>query len=134
MGRLQRRRGHSHFVLGVMLLCVGGVLLAMNLGFEIPWYLWKYFPIPMIAFGLWGILSPGRDLDRVGGLWLLTNGLYCLVGVFHLFGLGWATAWPIYIVTLGIAILTRNDGAFLCPRWADHAKDAEHAEQVTNDR
>jgi cell wall-active antibiotic response 4TMS protein YvqF len=114
MGRVNGHKGRSHFVLGVILLCIGVVLLALNLGFDIPWHLWKYFPIPMIAFGLWGILSPGRDLDRIGGLWLLTNGVYCLIGVFQLFGLGWSTAWPIYIVTAGVAVLAKHDGAFVC--------------------
>ena len=136
MGRLNRRGGgRSHFVLGVILLCIGVVLLALNLGFDIPWHLWKYFPIPMIAFGLWGILSPGHDLDRIGGLWLLTNGLYCLISVFGLFGLGWATAWPIYIVTLGIAILAKHDSSFFCPRLTKDVNESHRTEpQVTNDR
>jgi len=135
MGRLIKRQGRSHFVLGVILLCIGAALLALNLGFDIPWHLWKYFPIPMIAFGLWGILSPGRDLDRVGGLWMLTNGVYCLIGVFGLFGLGWATAWPIYIVTVGIAILAKHDSPFLCRRWSKDVNESHRTEpQVTNDR
>jgi Domain of unknown function (DUF5668) len=135
MGRLNKRSGRSNFVTGLILLCAGSVLLAMNLGFDIPWSLWKYFPIPLIAFGLWGILSPGRSLDRVAGLWLLTNGLYCLVSVFGLFGLGWSTAWPIYIVALGIAVLARDDGAFICPRWRKDVDESHRTEpQVTNDR
>jgi hypothetical protein len=135
MGRLSRRSGRSNFVTGVILLCAGGLLLALNLGLDIPWYLWKYFPVPMIAFGLWGILSPGRNLDRIAGLWLLTNGLYCLISVFGLFGLGWATAWPIYIVTLGISVLARQDSPFLCPRWKKDVDESHRTEpQVNNDR
>ncbi|HEU4655569.1 MAG TPA: hypothetical protein VFS47_16395 [Steroidobacteraceae bacterium] len=125
MSRRQTREGHSHFVLGIILLCFGGVLLALNLGLDVPWHLWKYFPVPMIAFGLWGILSPGRDLDRIGGLWLLTNGVYCLIGMFQLFGLGWGTAWPIYIITLGITVLARQDGGFVCCKLDRKEQDEE---------
>jgi hypothetical protein len=135
MSRLQRRKGRSHFVLGVILLGIGATLLALNLGFDIPWHLWKYFPVPMIAFGLWGILSPGRDLDRIGGLWLLTNGVYCLISVFGLFGLGWGTAWPVYIVALGLSILSKQDSGLFCPRWSkDIDATAPADQQVTNDR
>jgi hypothetical protein len=128
-------RGRSHLGLGILLLCVGVVLIALNLGFDIPWYLWKFFPVPMIAFGLWEILTPARDGNRVRGLGLLTHGVYCLISVFQLFGLGWSTAWPIYVVALGIAVLAKRDGALLCPRWGKQESASPRAEpQVTNDR
>jgi hypothetical protein len=130
MSRMQRRQGRSHFVLGVILLSFGAALLALNLGFDVPWHLWRYFPVPMIAFGLWGILSPARDFDRVGALWLLTGGLYCLIGVFQLFGLGWSTAWPLYIVAAGIVVIARKDGALLCRRTGkdQHESSASRTE------
>ena len=135
MGRLQTRGGRSYLVLGVILLCIGVTLLALNLGFDIPWQLWKYFPIPMIAFGLWEIFSRGPDSNRNAGLGLLTNGIYCLIGVFGLFGLGWTTAWPIYIISLGIAVLARRDSSLFCPRLTKDVNESHRTEpQVTNDR
>jgi hypothetical protein len=53
---------------------------------------------------------PSRHLDRSGGIWLLATGLYCLVGVFELFGLGWGSAWPIFVIAAGLSFLVR-DGA-----------------------
>jgi hypothetical protein len=102
-------QGRSRLVLGIILLALGGMLLAMNLGVNLPWHLWKYFPVPLIALGIWGIASPSRNLDRQGGVWLLATGLYCLVGVFDLFGLGWATAWPIFIVACGVGLMIHHD-------------------------
>jgi hypothetical protein len=133
MNRSRHREGRSHFVLGIILLCLGAVLLALNLGFAVPWHLWKYFPIPMIAFGLWGILSPSRDLDRIGGLWLLTNGLYCLISVFNLFGLSWGTAWPLYIITAGIAVIGRHEGIF-CGRSTGNKDAAQPPAQTSGDQ
>lgn len=103
------RRGRSRLVLGIILLILGVSLLALNLGVNLPWHLWKYFPIPLIAFGLWGVVSPSRHLDRVGGVWLLSIGLYCLVGIFGLFDLGWSTAWPIFIVATGLSVMVPGD-------------------------
>jgi Na+/H+-dicarboxylate symporter len=135
MSRLRTRGGRSHLGLGVILLCIGAVLLALNLGLDVPWHLWKYFPIPMIAFGLWEMLTPAHDSNRVRGLGMLTHGIYCLISVFGLFGLGWATAWPIYIVSLGIAVLARQDFSLFCTRLNKDVDESHRSEpQVTNDR
>jgi hypothetical protein len=85
-------------------MVLGASLLALNLGVRLPWDLWKYFPVPLIALGLWAIVSPTGGLDRVAGVWLMAAGLYCLTGIFHLFGLGW-NAWPIFIVATGASVM-----------------------------
>jgi hypothetical protein len=103
-------RGRSRLAIGVIFLVLGISLLALNLGVDLPWHLWKYFPVPLIALGLWGMVSPSSNLDRVGGIWLLASGLYCLIGVFQLFGLGW-NAWPIFIVAIGASIIMHEGGA-----------------------
>jgi hypothetical protein len=112
MNEVPRRpqRGRSRLAIGIIFLVLGVLLLALNLGVYLPWHLWKYFPVPLIALGLWGIVSPSNNLDRVGGIWLLAAGLYCLIGVFQLFGLGW-NAWPIFIVATGASIIVHGDSA-----------------------
>ena len=101
-------------------MVLGASLLALNLGVYLPWHLWKYFPVPLIALGLWGIISPTSGLDRVGGVWLLAAGLYCLIGIFQLFGLGW-NAWAIFIVALGASVMMHGTG--LCPRRKARDRD-----------
>jgi cell wall-active antibiotic response 4TMS protein YvqF len=66
--------------------------------------------VPLIALGLWGLVLPTRHMDRSGGIWLLATGLYCLIGVFNLFGLGWGTAWPIFVIASGLSFLVRDHG------------------------
>ena len=41
-----RNAGRSRLVLGLFLLALGGVMLAVNLGYEIPLGWWRYFPVP----------------------------------------------------------------------------------------
>jgi cell wall-active antibiotic response 4TMS protein YvqF len=103
-----RHAGRSRLVLGLFLLALGGVMLAINLGYEMPIGWWRYFPVPLIALGLWGLALPGRHLDRSGAIWLLATGLYCLIGIFNLFSLGWGTAWPIFVIASGLSFLVRD--------------------------
>jgi hypothetical protein len=101
------QRGRSRLAIGLILLVLGVTLLLLNLGIHLPWQLWKYFPVPLIAFGLWGLVSPSSQFDRVGGIWLLASGLYCLIGIFDLFDLGW-NAWPIFIIATGAALIVHG--------------------------
>lgn len=98
----------SRLVLGIFLLVLGAVMMAINLGYGLPPGWWQYFPVPFIAIGLWGLILPSRHLDRSGGIWLLATGLYCLIGVFDLAGLGWGGAWPIFIIAAGLSFIVRR--------------------------
>lgn len=99
------QRGRSHLVLGFILLAVGAALLASNLGFELPYHLWTYYPVVVLVLGLIGLVAPSRHLSRSGGIWLLATGLYCLVSEFRLFGLWWTNAWPVFLMASGCDII-----------------------------
>lgn len=103
-----RNAGRSRLVLGLFLLVLGALMLAVNLGFQVPIGWWRFFPVPLMVLGLWGLLMPSRHLDRSGGVWLLASGLYCLIGVFGLFGLGWGSAWPIFVIACGLSFMVRD--------------------------
>jgi Domain of unknown function (DUF5668) len=99
------RRNRSHLVLGLFLLAVGGVLLAANLGYGVPWDILLYWPIPLMVLGLMGLVAPSRHMGRSGGLWLLSWGLYFQIGLTDLFGLGWRSAWPILVIAAGVDLI-----------------------------
>ena len=104
------RPRRSRLVLGIFLLVLGGLLLAVNLGYGLPAGWWQYLPVVLIALGLWGVILPNRHLDRGGGVWLLATGWYFLVGIFDLWDLGWSGAWPIFVIAAGLGfILHRHD-------------------------
>lgn len=106
----QNRRRRSHLVLGFFLLLVGGILLAANLGYGIPWDILLYWPILLLVMGLVGLVAPSRHLRRSGGLWLFAWGLYCQIGLTDWFGLSWRSAWPIFVIAAGIdLIFFRNE-------------------------
>jgi hypothetical protein len=97
-------RERSQLLFGVVLLLIGAVLLADNLGFYIPLEFWKLWPIPLMAFGLLGLALPSRHLDRRGGMWLFAVGLYGAFGTYDWFGLGW-NAWPLFLIAAGVSII-----------------------------
>lgn len=104
------RPRRSRLVMGIFLLVLGGLLLAVNLGYGLPVGWWQYLPVLLIGFGLWGLILPNRHLDRVGGVWMLATGVYFLLGIFDWWDLGWSGAWPIFVIAAGFGfILHRHD-------------------------
>lgn len=100
-----RHRHRSPLVLGITLILLGALLLALNLGLGLPLSLWQYWPFALMVPGMIAIVVPSRHLSRSGGIWLLATGIYCEIGVTGLFGLGWFSAWPIFIMAYGLEVI-----------------------------
>ena len=106
----QHRPRRSRLVMGIFLLVVGGLLLAVNLGYGLPAGWWQYLPWALVAIGVVGLIVPTRHMDRVGGVWMLATGLYFLMGIHDWWGLGWSGAWPIFVIAAGLGfILHRHE-------------------------
>jgi hypothetical protein len=115
----------SHLMRGIALMLIGGYLLMANLGYGLPFSLLHFLPLPFIAVGVWGLIFPNRHVGRDTGVWALTLGLYFACGVYHLFGLSWGSAWPIFLVGLGLAILLGPHGDARCRRHRDRDADGD---------
>jgi Domain of unknown function (DUF5668) len=103
------RPPESFLLRGIVLMLIGGYLLMANMGYGLPSSLWRYLPLLFIGAGVLGLSFPSRHLGRSGGAWSLGVGLYLACGMFHLLGLSWGTAWPIFLVGLGLAIILGRD-------------------------
>ena len=102
---LERRRAGGRLVLGLFLLTIGALLLADNLGFDVPRRIWSYWPFLLFGLGVAKLLWPGKPEDRRGGYWLLVVALWGLVNVFGLFGLDWSNSWPLFLVAVGLLMV-----------------------------
>lgn len=107
---LAQRRSGGRLVLGVFLLVIGALLLAGNLGFEVPSRVWGYWPFLLLGLGAVKLLWPGTPDERRGGYWLTVVGLWGAVNVFGLFGLDWSNSWPLFLVAVGLLMVF--EGAF----------------------
>jgi hypothetical protein len=93
----------SRLVFGGFLILVGVLLLAGELGFDLARSAWSYWPFLLIAMGAAKLLVGGRD-GIEGGFWILMSGLYCAISTFGWFGLGWGSAWPLFLLAAGVWI------------------------------
>lgn len=118
-------RHRSPLVMGIVLIALGGVLLALNLGWGLPLAVWDYWPFALIVPGLVGIITPSRHLSRSGGIWLLATGVYCQIGVTEVFGLGWFSAWPIFVIAYGLEMII-GSGSDNCRRQRDPEDQVTH--------
>lgn len=97
------RRAATRLVFGVFLMLVGGLLIADNLGFDVPATVWSYWPFLLIALGAVKLLVGPGD-GREGGFWMLLAGVYGWVSVFRVGGLSFGSAWPIFLLGAGLWI------------------------------
>jgi hypothetical protein len=99
------RKSRSRLTGGIVLLLIGGIALAANLGIRIPLEWWKHAPWLLIILGGVQLAWPGSFRERLGGYWLIVVGTFLLINIYELFGLHWGTSWPIFIIALGVRVI-----------------------------
>ena len=122
MERTDERVGRptAQLMMGLVLILVGIALMLDRitiLGIEGRW--WPFIPLALGAVKFIAPSASGRGTgsSRRSGAWLLFFGLWGLVNEFHLFGLDYATSWPLMIVGVGIMIVWRAfEGPNVCAR------------------
>jgi len=96
----------SRLVVGIFVLAIGLALFAGQLDlFPVP-EVSRLWPLVLIVFGLVRLAFPYRR-HGASGWWMLLAGLYCGAGEWHLFGLTWSTAWPLFLVGAGVGMVVR---------------------------
>ena len=115
----------QHFVMrpgpivgGVLLLVLGGGMLLDTTGIADIRMGRLIAPLVMISIGVSSLLSEGskpcgaadrrRGRNSFGGLWLIGVGAWMLASQTHLFGLTFATSWPLLVILTGIMIVIRG--------------------------
>jgi hypothetical protein len=101
--------------MGIVLIVLGTMLLALNLGWGLPLAFWDYWPLLMVIPGLVAIVAPTPHLTRNGGIGLLATGIYCQISVSDWMGLGWFSAWPVFVIAYGVDMIIG--------RGAEHRRD-----------
>jgi hypothetical protein len=106
-----RRERNKRVAGGIVLLAVGGLLLAREAGAVLPEWLFTWQMI-VIAVGLYiGLKSGFRDL---GWLIPVTVGVVFLADRFVEGFSPWPYLWPIVIIAAGLSMIIRRRS---CSRW-----------------
>lgn len=93
--------------IGIFLIGLG-VILFLGQFRMFDWFPTEHlWPLILIALGA-ARLAFTRSNGRWSGFWILVAGIYCAIGEWRPFGLGWNEAWPIFVVAAGVTILLRS--------------------------
>lgn len=108
----QDQASRGRILLGMAIVLIGVAMLverndAWGIHIHAGWW-----PFLLIFLGLVKMASPGerggRPRSRRGGFWLLAVGVWGWISEAGIFGLDYATSWPLLIVALGITIVWRS--------------------------
>jgi protein-S-isoprenylcysteine O-methyltransferase Ste14 len=108
--RRAMRRNGAPWVLGLILIIVGGALLLQNLNFNLPflrnwWALFILIPAVPMLINAWEEYQDAQAFTR-RARGLLTGGLFLTVLAFaFLFGISSPFFWPGMLILAGVAVL-----------------------------
>lgn len=102
-----RREIVNRLIWGFFLIAIGAMLLAANLGMMNPRGILNYWPFMLIVMGIGKLLFSNAGESSGDGFWLLLAGLYGWISIWHVWGLAWHTAWPIFVIAGGISVLAK---------------------------
>ena len=97
----------NRLIWGLFLIVIGATLLAVNLGWDLPHGAWNYWPFLLIAMGTAKMLFGGEREGCGSGFWLVLGGLYGWISIWHVWGLDWGTAWPIFVIAGGLSVILK---------------------------
>jgi len=119
--RWQRRhyRWHSpgrHLFSGLVFVAVGAVFLLGNMGILDVNRILQFWPVILIAGGMFKILESGDDYAESSGIfWVVIGGLF-LLGNLGILRVAFRDLWPVVLIGIGAFMLWRSALARRSPR------------------
>lgn len=98
----------ARWVPAFVLIVVGAVFLLRNLGLFPVHELLRYWPVALIAFGLFRLVDSEHGNERVIGAILILGGAVLLAGTLGFFYLSWNTLWPLVLIGAGLLMLVQR--------------------------
>jgi predicted membrane protein len=106
----QRRWGSpgKHLFSGVVFVTVGAVFLLGNLGILDVDSVLRFWPVILIAVGVFKIIEYGDDYAQGSGIfWVVVGGLF-LLGSLRILPVSFRDLWPVLLIAFGALLLWRS--------------------------
>jgi hypothetical protein len=100
----------ARWIPALVLIGIGAAFLLNNLGILPVHELLRYWPVVLVAVGVFRIVDSSSAHERaVGGVLVFTGGVL-LAGTMGFFYLSWNTIWPLLLIGAGLLMLVRRIG------------------------
>ncbi|HSR51189.1 MAG TPA: DUF5668 domain-containing protein [Acidobacteriota bacterium] len=103
-----QRRALGPLIGGLILIALGLALFFDTINLWEFEDVFRFWPLALVGLGLSKLISPQKDDDRRGGLWLVGIGAWLLVPSLRLFDLGWEDSWPLILIVIGLLIIIQS--------------------------
>ena len=114
MDRWERRferkgyRPGKHLFSGLVFVTIGVIFLLGNMGVLDVDRVLRFWPVILIAAGLFKILESGDDYAQSGGIfWVVVGGLF-LLGNLGILRVAFHDLWPVVLIGIGALMLWRS--------------------------
>lgn len=111
--RMQRRRyrfSHSgkHLFSGILFVMIGLVFLLGNLGFVDVDKILRFWPVILIALGVFRLVESGDHFGESSGIFWIVVGSLFLLGSLGILRVAMRDLWPVVMIGIGALMLWRT--------------------------
>jgi len=109
----------SQAAIGALLILAGAMLLLENQGFLDIGPIWRFWPLIVVGFGALKLFRAESRAEQSSGVWIVLIGIWLLVSVLHLWGLGFRDTWPAVFIAFGASILWKSLPPMRSPEFSE---------------
>ena len=99
---MRKRERKSSMTSGLILIALGTIFLAEQMGADWRWGLHRNWPVLLLVIGVAQLVVQRGESIR-GGLWLLFLGTLFMLHTWGIVPLG--RSWPLFIIAGGVSIM-----------------------------
>ncbi len=103
-----RRGPQGGIITGIVIVCVGVILLLAQIGFLDLGSIWRFWPVILILVGLSKLFEATAPSQRVWGGMLSIIGALLLAHYFGHFRFGIDRIWPLFVIGGGLSLVFQN--------------------------
>jgi LiaF transmembrane domain len=98
----------ARWIPALILIAIGAAFLLNNLHIVAFHELFQYWPVILIAIGLFRLVDSSQSNQRLVGAILILVGGFLLAGTLGFFYLSWGTIWPLLLIGAGLLMLVQR--------------------------